>query len=644
MSADGVRVAKGYVEIGANLDPLTAKLQVAQSRFLEVGKQLQSAGKGLFTVGAGALGALVPTLLHASDAGEAYNAFQAVMQERTQGAERQLTAMAKTVGRVKSELQETASSFVALADNTEMSREEAAKLAVQATQLSLDLASLKNISDDDAAGKILSALSGEAEPLKRFGVDVSETAVKIRAASQGLQGELSQTQKFMLRWQIIQDSLQRIGAAGDATKTKDSFANQLKAIRAQAVETSQEIGGVLIPVVQRYVPVVQSVLASVSDWVKKNPELVEQLAKIAAGATLGGASLMAIGKGMELASGAVGVLQGGFKLLQPLLAPKDMMEWVNATEKATTVAKLFFGALAVAAVAALAYELSGAREELEKLNDEMERGNRLNDQMDKLRRGQDQQRKPQTVKDMKAAIDEEDKRLQGLLASEKGLSKQIDTAAQKWRDESTAFGWNPFGNDGLDGDRADLKQLNDRIDESRQKAADLRKQLAEKEREQRAASVSMQQAARQQADAVTKATTASRQGYDSVRQSVEATARAEQEAANVSRRAGTAWADRLRVNQDLAQKQAAAAAQRARQPVDDEFVIRGGPVQRKLPGGNFDRWMSSLASVQSSEAARGLAARTVEIRRKEEELLDRIATAGEESRDILKNLPPATIG
>lgn len=114
------------------------------------------------------------------------------------------------------------------------------------TRLAYDLASLHNVQDAEAFEAMMAALMGETEPMKRFGVVVNETAVKMELLNQGLElSKASEAQKVMARFNIILRNTQT--AQGDLERSGDSFENKLKELQAAWKETSAAIGSAFLP-------------------------------------------------------------------------------------------------------------------------------------------------------------------------------------------------------------------------------------------------------------------------------------------------------------------------------------------------------------------------------------------------------------
>jgi hypothetical protein len=115
-----------------------------------------------------------------------------------------------------------------------LARDEAAELSGNFSKLAVDIGSFNNAPTADVLAAIKSGLAGQSEPLRRFGVDVSETTLKQMALAQGIEltnGKLDRQSRAQLLYQkIVKDSSD---ALGDFARTQNSTANIMK--RAAAI-------------------------------------------------------------------------------------------------------------------------------------------------------------------------------------------------------------------------------------------------------------------------------------------------------------------------------------------------------------------------------------------------------------------------
>lgn len=123
------------------------------------------------------------------------------------------------------------------------------------TQLGYDIASFYNIDVEDAMTKLTSGISGELEPLRRLGYDLSVARLQEDALALGIQKKVSamnQAEKAQLRYYEI--LTQVTVAQGDMARTLNSPANQLRIFQAQVNLAARALGNVFIPMLNAVLP------------------------------------------------------------------------------------------------------------------------------------------------------------------------------------------------------------------------------------------------------------------------------------------------------------------------------------------------------------------------------------------------------
>lgn len=130
----------------------------------------------------------------------------------------------------------------------EVAPQQASEMSRTLVQLAADLASFNNASPEDVLVAIRSGLIGEAEPLRRYGVLLSEARVQqVAMAETGKRtaSALTAQEKALARYQIILQDTQ--AAQGDFARTSEGLANQSRTLRANMDDLSADIGGLLVP-------------------------------------------------------------------------------------------------------------------------------------------------------------------------------------------------------------------------------------------------------------------------------------------------------------------------------------------------------------------------------------------------------------
>ena len=133
--------------------------------------------------------------------------------------------------------------------------ERAQLMSQNLTQLGYDLSSFFNISIEDAMQKLQSGISGELEPLRRLGYDLSQARLKQTALNLGIKesvANMTQAEKAELRYYAIMTQVTT--AQGDMARTLEAPANQLRILQAQLTQAARAIGNIFIPALNAILP------------------------------------------------------------------------------------------------------------------------------------------------------------------------------------------------------------------------------------------------------------------------------------------------------------------------------------------------------------------------------------------------------
>lgn len=133
--------------------------------------------------------------------------------------------------------------------------ERAQLMSQNLTQLGYDISSFFNISIEDAMQKLQSGISGELEPLRRLGYDLSQARLEQTALNLGIKesvANMTQAEKAELRYYAIMTQVTT--AQGDMARTPETPANQLRILQAQLTQTARAIGNIFIPALNAILP------------------------------------------------------------------------------------------------------------------------------------------------------------------------------------------------------------------------------------------------------------------------------------------------------------------------------------------------------------------------------------------------------
>ena len=133
--------------------------------------------------------------------------------------------------------------------------ERAQLMSQNLTQLGYDISSFFNISIEDAMQKLQSGISGELEPLRRLGYDLSQARLEQTALNLGIKesvANMTQAEKAELRYYAIMTQVTT--AQGDMARTLEAPANLLRILQAQLTQAARAIGNIFIPALNAILP------------------------------------------------------------------------------------------------------------------------------------------------------------------------------------------------------------------------------------------------------------------------------------------------------------------------------------------------------------------------------------------------------
>lgn len=241
LSRLGSRGSRALRRIGAAGAAVRRSLQAVSRAVVSLSGLMAALGIVLV---AGAL------LKAASDAEEVESKFRTVFRNLADETDLWATSQAKALKRSRFALREYLAQLQDTFVPMGIARDKAADLSKQVTTLAIDLASFNNLAEADVINALTSALVGNVETVRQFGVVITQATIGQELLNMGIMGGVraaTEQQKILARLNLILKGT--TDAQGDAARTSGSFANQLKAAKAVVQEVSVAIGEILIPVV-----------------------------------------------------------------------------------------------------------------------------------------------------------------------------------------------------------------------------------------------------------------------------------------------------------------------------------------------------------------------------------------------------------
>ena len=232
------KTAKGSTDnIGNSFEGMLKKISIAAAA--------SAVGKALVDFGSQAIEA-------ASDLREVQNVVDTTFGE--QGAA-QIETWAKKAGTqfglTETQAKKFTSTLGAMMKSSGLAGDEIVKMSTDMSGLVADMASFYNLDFDTAFQKIRSGISGETEPLKQLGINMSVANLEAFALQQGLEktfSEMTQGEQVMLRYQYLMQATS--DAQGDFEKTSDGFANATRRIETAVESLKAKVGTMLLDTIE----------------------------------------------------------------------------------------------------------------------------------------------------------------------------------------------------------------------------------------------------------------------------------------------------------------------------------------------------------------------------------------------------------
>ncbi len=142
---------------------------------------------------------------------------------------------------------------------------DAQEMSLALTGLAGDIASFHNLDTDTAFEKIRSGISGETEPQKQLGINMSVANLEAYALSKGITksyNAMSQAEQVLLRYNYLLSVT--TDAQGDFARTSGSFANQIRILQLNFDQLKIAMGSAIIPIAQAVLPGINAIIAALT--------------------------------------------------------------------------------------------------------------------------------------------------------------------------------------------------------------------------------------------------------------------------------------------------------------------------------------------------------------------------------------------
>ena len=286
-----------------------------------------------FLGGAGLVAGIRSSVTAASDLSEEVGRSNVVFGAASKGVQEWAKGMDK-VGLSQRAALASSSTFATL---TKLTGDEAVKQSKKLTVLGADLASFYNTDVQQATDALRSGIVGESEPLRKYGIQLSETRVQaeaLRETGKSNIKNLTQEEKVRARLALIFADSGK--AQGDAERSSGRLAQKVKNLRAELENVQAALGQALIPFLTE-------IVTKFSDWISKTENQKQLLADVKQVVGIVAGTLDALKTAFEELVKVTGSMRGALKLLLGVFVTWKAMKIAKSITDAGTAMGLFAG-------------------------------------------------------------------------------------------------------------------------------------------------------------------------------------------------------------------------------------------------------------------------------------------------------------
>lgn len=316
IQADVANLKQGLAQAQAAIKGVDDNVKVADTGMKNFTSRLKNVAStiGVAFAGTQIVAFAKDTVMAASNMAESLSKVRVVFGEGAAAVEAWGKTAADSMGISNQAALEAAGTYGNLFQAFGLGQGQAQDMSMSLVQLASDMASFNNTSIDDAITALRSGLSGETEPLKRFGVAMNEARLKTEALALGLikstSDALTPAAKAQAAYALIMKDTAL--AQGDYARTADGTANTMKTLQAKMEDAKVALGDALMPAFQGLLAVLKvgiPLLQKLGNFFKNNQDEIKAFAIVLGiGATAWGVYTLAV-KRAEIAQKLLNLAQ-----------------------------------------------------------------------------------------------------------------------------------------------------------------------------------------------------------------------------------------------------------------------------------------------------------------------------------------------
>lgn len=220
---------------------------------------------GVNTVIDGITGSIDESIGLASDLVETQNVVDVTFEDSASTINKWAQEALNAYGITETKAKQYSSTLGAMLKSMGIADDQVLQMSMDMAGLAADMASFYNLDHDTAFEKIRSGISGETEPLKALGINMSVANLNAFALEKGMNkafDKMSQAEQATLRYQYLLEATK--DAQGDFARTGDSFSNEMRKLQTNLDRIKTEFGKGLLGVVTPAISLLNNVLSDKS--------------------------------------------------------------------------------------------------------------------------------------------------------------------------------------------------------------------------------------------------------------------------------------------------------------------------------------------------------------------------------------------
>lgn len=259
-AADGGSGDSGGGVLSGFLSRLDVIGDIASGQFLA-----NMAVNGINSIIDGITGSIDESIGLASDLVETQNVVDVTFEDSASTINKWAQEALNAYGITETKAKQYSSTLGAMLKSMGIADDQVLQMSMDMAGLAADMASFYNLDHDTAFEKIRSGISGENEPLKALGINMSVANLNAFALEKGMNkafDKMSQAEQATLRYQYLLEATK--DAQGDFARTGDSFSNEMRKLQTNLDRIKTEFGKGLLGVVTPAISLLNNVLSDKS--------------------------------------------------------------------------------------------------------------------------------------------------------------------------------------------------------------------------------------------------------------------------------------------------------------------------------------------------------------------------------------------